>query len=217
MVFLLLGGEITDHRFLKQAWDTCVPQALICADGGACHAWQAQLTPTLIVGDLDSLPPDLGRYYRAQGIPYASYPSAKDETDGILAMKYALQIHPTEIRVFGACGGRIDHTLANLSLLLLGVEAGVPVVFTTETYELFLVTRQATVEGQVGDIVSLLALFDDAQGVCLDGFTYPLTEGVIKRNFPLGMSNVLVAPKAQIRVRDGSLIVVHFSLAAVEP
>ncbi len=200
-----------DYRHLRDAWEKLAPCALICADGGARHAWQAQLQPTLIVGDLDSIPQYVRDHFTRAGIPFASYPQEKDETDAVLAFRRALEWQPEEIRVFGALGGRIDHTLANLSLLLMGEEQGIPVKISTADCELGLVTKEATVTGSVGDLVSLLALFEDAVGVTLGGFAYPLVNGTIRRDFPCGMSNCLAAETATITLTGGSLVVIRYS------
>ena len=210
IVFLLLGGSLTDPEFLKNMWRIHRPQAVICANGGARHARDAGLKPTLIVGDMDSLPEEVRAHFRQEGIPEQVFPRVKDETDAVIACKQALALHPDEIWDFGAFGGRVDHMLANLSLLLMGEKNGVFVKLLDEAGEVFLVTREKFIEGKAGDTVSILALFEDAIGVTLEGFAYPLTKGEMKRDFPLGMSNRLGGERARIEVETGSLLVIKY-------
>lgn len=210
IVFVLLGGKIGSPDFLIRMRDLGEPVAIICADGGARHAREAGLNPTLVVGDLDSLSEEEKSQIYREGIPHQVHPVAKDETDGVLACQRALALAPDEIWVFGALGGRVDHLLANLSLLLMGEKWGVSVKLIDEECEIFLVSGEKTIEGKEGEVVSILALFEDAAGVDLEGFYFPLTQGEIKRDFPLGISNHLAREKASIRVKTGQLLVIKY-------
>ncbi|MCX7981776.1 MAG: thiamine diphosphokinase [Syntrophales bacterium] len=210
IVFVLLGGSVKNPAFIKRMWEAKKPQAVICANGGAKYAWRAEIRPTLIVGDFDSLSREIKRHYQKENIPYQVYPTAKDETDAIIAYRQACLMAPDEIWLFGALGGRVDHFLANLSLLLMGEREGVFVKIVDEKCEMFLVSGDKVIEGKEGDVVSLLALFEDAAGVDLEGFLYPLSRGVLRRDFPLGVSNRLAAEKGFIRVRKGTLLVIKY-------
>ena len=44
-------------------------------------------------------------------------PVEKDDTDTLLAVRVALEKGYRDIRIYGAFGGRLDHTLANLATL----------------------------------------------------------------------------------------------------
>src|SRR5574340_972093 len=117
IVFIIAGGPVGDKDFLKAQAAALAPVAMICADGGARHLGALGLTPDVIIGDMDSLSPDLLRRFEEGGSRGVRHPRDKRETDTQLALEYALQLKPDEIMIFGALGGRIDHTLANISLL----------------------------------------------------------------------------------------------------
>ena len=71
---------------------------------------------------------------------------------------------------------------------------------------------QATVEGQVGDLLSLLPVGGDAQGVSSLGLEYALDDETLWFGPARGISNVLVSPTASVSVRKGLLWAVHTQL-----
>jgi thiamine pyrophosphokinase len=87
---------------------------LICADGGANYAYQMEIVPHYIVGDLDSISPKALEYYTKLEVPFYRYPKRKDFTDMQLALAIAESKGANHIYFLGSLGGRLDHTLSNL-------------------------------------------------------------------------------------------------------
>jgi thiamine pyrophosphokinase len=210
VVYIITGGELGDPAFLREQAASDAPAALICADGGARHLKAAGMVPTLIVGDMDSLDRDAQESYETMGVRIIRHPREKNETDTELALREAFAIAPAEVRIWGALGGRIDHTLANLSLLAQGIERGVEVRLIDEWCELFLVTRHTVLEGEEGQTVSLLPYAEEVSGITLTGFEYSLTKAVMAIGRPYGISNVLAARRGIIEVDSGCLLVVRY-------
>ncbi len=52
-------------------------------------------------------------------------PREKDQTDLEIAINWALEQKPALHSYFGATGGRLDHGLANIQMLLKGLEVGI--------------------------------------------------------------------------------------------
>lgn len=210
LIFIIAGGEIGDLESLRSMIGQNSPVAIICADGGARYAHALGLTPTMIVGDMDSLPPAILADFRQRGCQIRSFSPKKDESDMELAFSEAAALRPAAVWVFGALGFRLDHTLANLSLLLKGEECGIPVVLLDEWCETFLVRGTCTITGEIGQTVSLLPLYGEANGISLTGFEYPLTKGTMTLENPFGISNRLMAEQATITVESGRLIVIRY-------
>lgn len=210
VVYIITGGELGDPAFLRERAASAAPAALICADGGARHLKAAGMIPTLIVGDMDSLDRGSQESYGSMGVKIIRHPREKDETDTELALREAFVMAPDEVWIWGALGGRIDHALANLSLLVQGIQRGVDIRLIDEWCELFLVTRQAVIEGEVGQTVSLLPFMGEVSGVTLTGFEYPLTKAVLAVGRPCGISNVLTARQGVIELESGCLIAVRY-------
>jgi len=208
-IFIISNGIINDSEFIRRRLREANSPIIICADGAARHLRPLNVIPAFIIGDMDSIDNETVRYFDKKGSTILTYPGDKDETDTQLAIEYALKLQPDEIFIFGALGGRIDHTLANISLLIMGVKQGIDIKIIDETCEIFIVNQQSIVEGEAGKTVSLLPLSSEVAGVTLEGFEYPLSGGVMEIGRPYGISNRLIAEKGIITVKSGYLLVIR--------
>ena len=202
--------------------DACRPRDLdpqpgdqvVAADLGAHHALDWGWPIDLLVGDLDSLPSDEAKRIESVGTRTLRVPTAKDETDTELALDHALALAPEEIILCAASGGRTDHLLANVLLLARPAlaSADIRLVDGGETLRLLQAEDQEArldIEGEAGDLVSLLPFGADALGVSTQGLLYPLFAETLYEGQARGMSNVLTGPRGQITLQRGRLIVIH--------
>lgn len=210
VVVIIAGSAIEDMEFLRQRIEAAAPEAVLCADGGARYAHALGLAPDLIIGDMDSLDDELLRAFKEKGVAVAPYPVRKDETDTQLALIQALAMNPEEILIFGAMGKRLDHTLANLGLLMMGLEKGVPIKLLDEGCEVFVMAGTATVSGEKGQTISIFPWGGEARGITLEGFEYPLEDATMTLARPCGISNRLTAESGRIKVDEGCLLVIHY-------
>ncbi|HVO67884.1 MAG TPA: thiamine diphosphokinase [Syntrophales bacterium] len=217
VLFVVTGGQIKDLTFFQSKLSELKPSGIICADSGAGHLYPIGVIPQVIIGDMDSLIPEMLDYFKERGCKIISYPEAKDETDTQLALEYAFGMAPDEIYLFGAIGTRIDHTLANISLLVSGVKKGINIKLIDEWCEAFIVSRENVIEGEMGQTVSLLPLSDVVKGITLNGFEYPLKKGVMEMGSPYGISNRLTAKKGIISVSSGYLLVIRYFKVGILP
>jgi thiamine pyrophosphokinase len=210
VIFIVAGGEIGDSAFFRQQIEEVVPAAIICADSGANHLKAAGRIPDLLVGDLDSVAGETLRYFEKAGCRIVHHPRHKDETDTELAIYESLTLHPTEIWIWGAMGKRLDHTLANLSLLYIGIQKGLLVKLIDPWCEAFMINRQTDIDGKKGQTVSLFPVAGKVTGITLTGFEYPLSESVMEIGHPYGVSNCLANDRGTIEMGSGLLLVVRF-------
>ncbi len=183
---------------------------VVAADGGATHIREAGGICDLIVGDHDSLTPAEVAAANDSSVEVVAYPTAKDAIDGELAIQEAVCRGATRITIVGALGGaRIDHLLANVALLAHPTLAGIDVKIEGATQRIWLVTGTSTWPGNVGDLITLLAVAGDARGVTTTGLRYALDDGTLPYGTSLGVSNEMVAPEASIHVTDGWVLVIH--------
>jgi thiamine pyrophosphokinase len=116
-ILIFANGELPDldkARSLAQTDDY-----IICADGGTRHALALGLQPDLIVGDMDSAEPAQLQELRKANVTIESFSHDKDQTDLELAINRALALKPKKIVIVGGLGGRLDQTLANITLLTM--------------------------------------------------------------------------------------------------
>ena len=217
VVFIVSGGELGDPSFFREKAAKAAPAAVICADGGARHLEVAGLIPTLIVGDMDSLDQISQDRYESMGVRIIRHPREKNETDTELALREAFAMTPSEVWIWGALGHRIDHILANISLLVQGIRQGIDVRLIDTWCEVFLVNRRMVLEGEVGQTVSLLPFGGEVSGITLTGFEYPLTKALMEVGSPYGISNRLTERRGIIEVDAGVLLVVRYFRPGVFP
>jgi thiamine pyrophosphokinase len=207
---VICGGEIRDYLWLRERISALDPCRIICADVGARHCLRIDIDPEVVIGDMDSLEPALADSLARRGTRISGYPPEKDETDTQLALQYALSLEPEEIRIFGALGGRIDHTLANMSILKIALDRGVPARLVDEWCEIRMTKDACVLEGEEGQTVSLFPFSSAVTGITLRGFAYPLDDNVMEIGRPYGISNILTGNRGVISLADGILLVIHY-------
>ena len=191
-----------------EAGEPCMPVPdgayILCADSGLHLAERLGCKPDLVLGDFDSL----GAVPTA--LPHMTVPVEKDDTDTMLAARVALEKGFRDVRIFGAFGGRLDHTLANLQTLEFLRKQGADVcLIGTGNFAMMMQggeTRQ--IKRREGWSLSLFAWSPECCVVTVRGAYYPLENGTLTRDFPLGVSNRITAAQAEIVCGSGTLLVI---------
>ncbi|MPM52203.1 Thiamine pyrophosphokinase [bioreactor metagenome] len=204
---LFANGELTTASWLTQF--IAAKDFLIAVDGGLRHLLPLGRIPHLLIGDLDSVEPAQVEQLKAQGVEIRQYPVHKDETDLELALLAAAKMGFQELVVIGALGGRLDQTLANLSLLLLPELKELSVRLEDGSQEVFVFRTSTTLNGHPGDIVSLIPLWGAATGVLTEGLAYPLHNETLYPERSRGISNVMQANQARVSLSSGLLLCIH--------
>ena len=185
---------------------------LIGADSGALYLIRNNHRPNLAIGDFDSVTNTELTYIReGSHQTVAVDPIDKNHTDTELAFLRAIEMEPTEILLLGALGGRFDHTLANLHLLVQAHQNGIQAAIADEYQRIQLVTNHAEITADQYSYVSLLPLTPEVRGIHLRGFEYPLSDAVLTMGQSLGVSNQLTSPQGEIEVGEGWLLVIQSS------
>ena len=177
---------------------------VIAADGGYLTCRKEGIVPDLVIGDFDSMeePAEFPNRLRA--------PVEKDDTDTILAAKAGLENGYKVFHIYGGTGGkRLDHTLANLQLLLYLDSKGARGYLYDDAFVYTALRGGSLAIGQEVEwgLLSVFCFSGLAAGVCEEGVQYPLHDAVLTSDFPLGVSNHIIAPEAKVSVKEGSLIV----------
>ena len=181
---------------------------IIAADGGSRHCKILGITPSVIIGDFDSLDEHQLASYTQAGVVIRQYPSHKNETDLELALYYAMQQECLEVYILGALGARWDMTVANILLLAHPAFSSMRIHLLEGPQELILLRGNGTYEihGRPGDSLSLIPLAGDAKGITTRGLEYPLKDETLAFGSSRGVSNVFIDDHVQINVGDGILL-----------
>ncbi len=176
---------------------------VIAVDGGYAHLEAIDRKPDMALGDFDSLG------YVPKNLRVAKFSSKKDKSDMELALDRAKSRRCDEVYVYGALGGRLDHTLANLQLFARFCEQGmyVNVVGTSEL--VMFVTGPDLVElpARDGGIVSVFSMSDASLGVFERGLAYELDDAKLTNRTSLGLSNEFIGEPAVVGVESGTLAI----------
>lgn len=205
-IVIFSGGELGDW-----ALNYLLPDDVIVGvDRGALFLIKHQVTPTIALGDFDSVSAEQRALIEQNSRDiWACDPIMKDLTDTEMAFHWALERNPREIILFGVLGSRFDHTLANIHLLLKGLQKQIRCRIIGLHNEVTLIDDQAEVEKDRFTHVSLLPLSMSVTGITLEGFQYPLTDATLQIGDSLGISNVLLGEKGKIKIKSGYLLVIQ--------
>jgi len=204
-VLIVLGGDAPGKALLE----SCASGAdmTIAADRGLEAFASAGLRPDVLLGDMDSVSGET-LLQMQENTEIDRLPAIKDDTDGVHALDVAIARGAKHITLMGALGGRMDHAMANLMLLIRAHRAGAKAQIVSESVRIERVDGCCMLHGAKGDTVSLLPL-GEAKGVTLTGFFYPLENHDLDSAYPLGISNVVTEDTACVRVREGDLLLFH--------
>jgi len=205
---IVAGGSVEEN---ETGVNVKADDLVIAADGGTLVATQLGLEPQVVVGDMDSLPPEIRTELAERGCQFVFHSPRKDETDTELAIRYALEAGAQEIILLGAIGDRLDHSLANILLLAMPQLGQVPATILAGDTQVWLLRAGCELEfgGTPGDTVTLLPLGQDATGVSTDGLEWALRDDTLRFGPARGVSNVMVATQARVRLCEGLLVVLH--------
>ena len=174
---------------------------VIAADGGLRHTQSLNITPNAVLGDFDSLG------FCPEGANV--FPVEKDDTDAMLAVRLGLRRGCDEFLLYGSLDGpRLDHTVANFQTLqYLADHGAVGYLIGNTTMVTVVKNGKITFPAGCSGTVSVFCMGPDAVGVTATGLFYGIEDGVFTSGFPLGVSNHFTGKKAEISVKNGSLLV----------
>lgn len=184
---------------------------VIAVDGGLSYCSVLEIEPDLIIGDFDSVSEKEREAIAilTEQIPerIVKLPPEKDDTDMLAALKYGLSLGYQDFRIYAGCGGRFDHTLANIQCLLY-LKNHEAVGYLVDGTGMMLVLQNESIElnQDLEGTLSLFSLGKEAKGVTIRGMKYPLKAATLRNDFPIGISNEFIGERAVISVENGELV-----------
>lgn len=182
---------------------------VIACDGGLKYIYDIGVIPDMVIGDMDSLiNKNLLDEMKEKNIPVVKLPSMKDDTDTLAGLRYGLQKGYINFEIYGALGGRIDHTLANIQCLdfLKKNNANGIIKDGNKTIEMLYNEVRIYKEKKYG-ILSAFAFGGEAKAVTEKGLKYEVDNVTLDTSFPIGTSNEMTGREFSISVMDGKLLI----------
>ena len=196
------GAAIGDYAFVRGLLRG--DDYMVFCDSGLRHMEPLQAEPGLIVGDFDS---HENPHLDAETIVL---PREKDDTDTVFAVREAVRRGFEDFLLIGVVGGRLDHSLGNVSILLYLDSLGKRGCIADDFSEMEIVSDRPVCIADDCAYFSLLALGGCAAGVTITGAKYPLQAAEITCEYPYGISNeVLPGETAMVSVRSGRLLLIR--------
>lgn len=195
------GADIGNYAYIREAL-TADDYVVFC-DSGLRHMEQLRAKPSLIVGDFDS---HENPHLDAETIVL---PCEKDDTDTVYAVKEAVRRGFDAFLLVGVVGGRLDHTLGNVSILLYLDAIGKKGVIIDDYSEMEIVSSAPAHISDAYAFFSLLNITGCARGISIQNAKYPLENGEITCEYQYGVSNeVLPGKTAIVSLREGKLLLI---------
>lgn len=206
-----ISKKIVEHVFERQNFET-----IIAVDGGLKYIDEMHIQPNIIVGDFDTINPEiLHKYEHQKDIILKRFDPVKDFTDTESAMKVAVEIGSEEITILGGTGTRLDHTIANIQLLQIPLKKHIRTCIINDNNKIVLLDAESGIEvlpkNEKYKYLSLIPLTEIVKGVTIEGVKYPLnkTTFYLNERISLGVSNEIISSEATVSVDQGILIVIQ--------
>lgn len=185
---------------------------LIAADRGLEFFLHTGIKPDMAVGDFDSLSDEGKEFLKSlEGTEICRLRPEKDDSDTQSAVCRGAERGGKNIVLLGCLGRRIDHTFANLGLLVWGKQREIKIsIYDRHNY--ITLIKSGTVlkkKEQFGKYVSFFSLEGDIPGLTLKGFKYPLNRHYLTvSDCGLTVSNEIVEEAAEVTFDKGSLVMI---------
>lgn len=219
MKVLLISGGAIDDSFAVEFCRRHTFNKIIAVDGGLAVADRIGISPlTDLVGDFDTICSSILQKYldhaEEMNLKVHRFNPEKDYTDTDIALKLAMSYckdEKDEIWILGATGTRLDHVLANLTMLLLPYQKGITTWIVDAHNKIRLLSGEMKVrrEDQFGKYISLIPLTQCLKGVTLEGVKYPLNNHDVSLGESLLVSNEITEKEARLFIREGIALVLE--------
>ena len=202
--FIYVGGNISPDYITEHPRGDDIA---IAADSGIYNATLLGDHIDIAVGDFDSFPE---RDIPADAEVIRLKPE-KDLTDSQVAVEIALERGADSFVIIGGLSGRLDHTLANLSILEDLAARSHYAIMTDGISRVHYINGGSALIGRSGfKYFSLIAASDVVKGVSIEGAKYPLKNArLTRRNGGFATSNEIDGNCALISVKKGALYIIE--------
>lgn len=197
--YIVGAGECSDLRIEKEKNDF-----IIAADGGYRYLLSANIKPDIVIGDFDSL----DKIPQCENIIKLN--PVKDITDMNAAVDIGIEKGYSEFVIYGALGGRFDHSLANIQLIAhLSQNGKKAKICDGKTVITAVTDGKISLDSSYKGYISVFSHSDVCENVSISGLKYTLENATLKNMFPLGVSNEFTGADSEIVIGKGTAIIVY--------
>ncbi len=208
---IISGGEL-EEGFVETVLSENEGASIVGVDKGVEYLYHHQIKPNYIVGDFDSIAPEIIKYYKTEtNVAIREYNPVKDESDTEMAIRIAITIGSTEIYILGATGGRIDHLWANVQSLAIACKFNVRAYILDPQNRIFVTDKPCQLKKSeaYGKYLSVFSLSGDIFDFNMKGTKWPLEHHVLKPTDSLTVSNRFEDEIVEIDFIGGTIVVME--------
>jgi thiamine pyrophosphokinase len=204
---IVAGGNKLNSLELKELCDSS--QVVVAADSGIESLLCAHCSADYLIGDFDSIKQEVLIEVKKSDIKIVTYPIVKDETDTELAVNLLLELGCKNITLVGVTGTRLDHTMANISILRNLSLKGIKAKIIDDNNIIEYISKEVHIEKKKNYYISIIPISLEGVFVSLKGFFFPLNKKNIRYGSSLGVSNYIVNDKGKIIVHSGEALLLQ--------
>ncbi len=185
---------------------------ILAVDGGANLLFELGKVPDILIGDNDSIKEETLKKLKESHIKIFNYPSEKNYSDFELASDYIINNEEkSDVLLFNMFGKRIDQFLFNLEICKKLTNAGFRVSMMGSSCEIYFIKDNSilTINGKIGDIVSILPVNNEIDIKKTDGLRYELINEKLYNETTRGLSNELIKDSCKIEINNGMAMVMY--------
>ena len=208
---IISGGEL-EEGFVEKVLSENEGASIVGVDRGVEYLYHHQIKPNYIVGDFDSIAPEIIKYYKTEtNVAIREYNPVKDESDTEIAIRIAITIGSAEIYILGATGGRIDHLWANVQSLAIACKFNVKAYILDPQNRIFVTDKPCQLKKSeaYGKYLSVFSLSGEIFDFNMKGTKWPLEHHVLRPTDSLTVSNRFEDEIVEIDFIGGTIVVME--------
>jgi len=198
---LILNGKPPSKTLISKFWNAAALR--VCADGAIHILQEYQLSPEIILGDLDSFNKiDEQNYSTSELIRI----SDQNTTDGEKAINYCLDKNFDKLVILGALGQRSDHWLYNIGLLKHCLYHKLEATLYSDNEKLFICDSPIEIYENPGTTISIMPIFGEAYIESTTGLKYPIQQQILNLGQYSSISNEFDQNEVRINITRGEVL-----------
>lgn len=199
---VIIGGA-TIERYDRVRRQLREDDYFVFCDCGLKHQEGMRVQPDLIVGDFDS------HENPQMDVETIVLPREKDDTDTFFAAKEMMKRGFEEFLLVGVIGGRLDHTMANLSILVMLDEAGKKAKAIDDYSEIEMISGETVFIDDSYSFFSILNITGQTEDVTIRNAKFPLESGRIDWDYQYAVSNEVIPGRtAEVTIGRGKALLI---------
>jgi thiamine pyrophosphokinase len=186
---------------------------LVVLDGYANKLLDTQIIPDVIIGDFDAIKAETIEYFKNLGVKII-HDTCQNSTDLDKAIKYCDSQNATEIHIYNALGGRLDHTLYNTRILKKYFKHGRRIkLFNCDEVVEFYKDCAIELMGEVGQSIAIMSAPEAI--VTSEGLKYDMNGLKLEFGSTESSCNLMAKNRAKLKI-SGQILLIYSQKAGIK-